>query len=663
MNHGGIKMPRYKDFKSYIQANYEKNLNQEILKFVKKSYDGLGFHSINVTSLCENKIENVNINFITCRDDIGPLIQIDIHVSAEVVALGLGTTKYDADRKTRWFTVYVQAVLKDGLHDVKFLRTEEFKKERFKKDGALDEYLVPYMYADDLEDEADDFFEFYCKDAICDECKLPIDHILSQMGVEYYEAPLPDNIFGRMYFRPSKVEVYENFNSYISDSLKKKDIKPGTMLISKTRRFMDNVGSWMETIAHEFVHWEKHQKFFEILALLNHEEENLSCDVHPHTNPDKLEGVKKAIWWAEWQANALAPRILMPRALFVDLFEQIYKKEIKTPYLYIGQVMERSIERIARYFGVSKYSAKYRALQLGYKTAEGAFRYIDGKYCSPYTFNQNALKDYRTFIIGRRNFEKLFLNNDHFNELIDTGKFVYVGGVVCINDPLYVSQINGDNDSTEYELTVYALEHIDECCLIFKRNYNMVDSAGDYYNQCYLNRDLNAEEFSESKEIDEEDNQSVEKQEEELRKLVAECERITELRDGFPSSFHGTLDANMKRLKKPNGRRMTNEELQFRTGISSRYIQDLRKKHMNISREVVYAICIGLHLHPILSEDLIQKAKLDFLPTPEGYFAKHLINNHFKDSLKLCNNRLEKAGFKRWGDDSKILEELVEVIS
>lgn len=40
-------MARYPDLKSYIQGNYEELLISEVQKFVNKSYDGNGFHSIN----------------------------------------------------------------------------------------------------------------------------------------------------------------------------------------------------------------------------------------------------------------------------------------------------------------------------------------------------------------------------------------------------------------------------------------------------------------------------------------------------------------------------------------------------------------------------------------------------------------------------------------
>ena len=42
-----------------------------------------------------------------------------------------------------------------------------------------------------------------------------------------------------------------------------------------------------------------------------------------------MTGIQKAIWWAEWQANNLAPRIVMPRTIFLDALQDCYDKDRK----------------------------------------------------------------------------------------------------------------------------------------------------------------------------------------------------------------------------------------------------------------------------------------------------------------------------------------------
>ena len=83
-----------------------------------------------------------------------------------------------------------------------------------------------------------------------------------------------------------------------------------------------------------------------------------------------------------------------------------------------------------------------------------------------------------------------------------------------------------------------------------------------------------------------------------------------------PSSFCGTLDYHIKR------RGYTNEKMEERTGISSRMIQDYRKKKdSNITLQSVLALCIGLNLQPAFSYDLILKAGFNIMTAKD----EHLI--------------------------------------
>lgn len=179
-----------------------------IQEFVDKSYDGSGFHSINVLSLCRHEIENPVAKALTCHDDIWPRVKMDVGVEADIVQLGIGTKRYEAERKKRWFTVFLRGNLMDGLKDLEVLDTQEYHNGKFQKENALDQFLVPYIYSADLEDQADDFTAFYCGDAIYDGYMLPVYHILKELEIDCYLADLPENCFGRMYFRPAKAMVY-----------------------------------------------------------------------------------------------------------------------------------------------------------------------------------------------------------------------------------------------------------------------------------------------------------------------------------------------------------------------------------------------------------------------------------------------------------------------
>ena len=294
---------------------------------------------------------------------------------------GLGTSSYEADRKSRWFTVYLQGILKDGLTDVTVLDTKEFHNGKFKKESALDQFLVPYIYTASLEETAEDFTSFYCCDAIYDGYKLPVSSILEAFEIKYYLADLPDNCFGRMYFRKAVAAVYETY-PYIGEVKQvDKEIEPGTMLISRQKYYLGSDGTQRLTIAHEIIHWYLHQKYFKLLAFLDDQTDMMSCEVEPSRFEESMTMAQKAHWYAEWQANALALRIAMPQDLMAKVFQEA--RQAAHPHHFTGDLIEDMLRRVAALFDVPIFAAKQRARQLDFDDADGAFIYVDGKWHEP----------------------------------------------------------------------------------------------------------------------------------------------------------------------------------------------------------------------------------------------------------------------------------------
>lgn len=73
-----------------------------------------------------------------------------------------------------------------------------------------------------------------------------------------------------------------------------------------------------------------------------------------------------------------------------------------------------------------------------------------------------CLTDNQSFTISSADLFKAYCLNKDFRKAIDTGKFVYVEGHVCLDDEKYIIHSEG-----RVKLTQYALSHMDECCLAF----------------------------------------------------------------------------------------------------------------------------------------------------------------------------------------------------
>ena len=82
------------------------------------------------------------------------------------------------------------------------------------------------------------------------------------------------------------------------------------MLVNPNTFFMYNIGTINNTIIHECVHLERYKMFFELMRLLSHECHFISCQIVEIYGKDKTKSTP--LDWIEWQANTLAPKILMP---------------------------------------------------------------------------------------------------------------------------------------------------------------------------------------------------------------------------------------------------------------------------------------------------------------------------------------------------------------
>lgn len=636
-------MKQYASFEKYLEDKYYNYIHSAITGFIINRGRKNGFYSYTVLDPSYFQVDDIHVKTVSFHSTDGNLIVFNAAVEADVILKGIGKRDYEADVNNPWYTVSFTGYLSDGLNMVTITGVDEYYADKFDKKTTLSKYLIPYVYAEDLEKEAEKFLYKYCRQALKEPMPIPLDELMSNMGLELYEAPLPDNIFGKTYFTESTVDVFNEDYDVVSQK-----IYPGTILLNPNIFFMRNIGSRNNTVVHECVHWDRHYKFFELQKLLNSDFGTITCEVIEHKGQNDT-GIEGALQWIEWQANALTPRILLPVITTRQKLKEILLRlHVENPEKTESDIMEEAIQELADFFAVSKFAAKIRAIELGFVQAQGVLNYANGKYLPSFSFNTIALKKDESYIIDAKNacFEACF--DADVKVALSKGNFIYVDNMFCINDKKYIIETE-DGGCT---LTVYARQHVDECCLKFKQKFKVCSAQGDaFYTQCYLCKDVDAGTYCECKYIDDEDNQNVEKRAAELKKLKEEGSRIMDIYRSLPMSFAGTLDAHIKRLEKEDGRKMTNLELALRTGLSDRYIQDLRKEEKNLSLGTVCSICIGLHLHPVFSNDLIKKSRNNYPMNEEGFFNRFLIEHHYMDTLDLCNDKLAAMGYHTWGKE------------
>lgn len=623
-------MKKYNNFKEYMKDVYYNEIFNRVKDLVIAHKDS--FESDTVYSVSYAEPDDINVSGVTFKEQDDGLLEIRVSVDADIAVKGKTRYGYEEIADSRTYNIFFSARLENGLQQVRITNAEEYNPAKFEKDKSLSQDLVPYLYEDAVEKNAEDFLSRHYPKALLQPMALPVFEVAQSMGMSVYYAPLGDTVFGKTYFGTEKVTVYTD------NTLKAKVeimTQPGTMLINPNVYFMRNVGTANNTIIHECVHWDRHRKAFELQKLLTGDCNHISCEI-----VDKYEGIPDdapSIKWMEWQANQLAPRILMP----AKMTKRVYNKVLAdlytaNPQRRYAELVQETVERVADYFQVSIFAAKLRLIELGYEKVQGTFVYTEGRYLPPFAFKKDAIGKNQTFVLDEKNAIFVMYVDPVLRQLFFDNKIVYANSMVCINAPKYIEP----NELGYPVLTEYALEHVDECCFIFDRKISASKKYSDtFYRRCFLCKDVVTDTFIEAEyNPDHEDNQDRSERCKKLVKIADVSEDIASVMENLPSGFGGTLRYHMDRLK------VSEEELSFRCHLSvqtiSKFINDngADKKYAN-----VVAVGKALYLHPVYFEDLITKAGHGNKMSQTAYFVRQLMWGHPDDTVEEWQKKIDDA--------------------
>lgn len=222
--------------------------------------------------------------------------------------------------------------------------------------------LVPVIKKSEFDDVALEFLSEYCPEALETPMPVPImDIARKKMGLivcTKYRLSEDFSILGQMCFNSGYVDVYlKETDEYIQLAVRR-----GTMFIDPDVVELRNQGSFNNTVAHECVHWYKHRNYH-LLAHVN-DIKKIKKQRCPVAEPDES---RKEKWtdeeWMEWQANGIAPRILMPRDMFIQAAGQIREELSDIDDSYVLSYTLKN--KLADFFQVSKQSAGIRMQELG----------------------------------------------------------------------------------------------------------------------------------------------------------------------------------------------------------------------------------------------------------------------------------------------------------
>ena len=464
-------------------------------------------------------------------------------------------------------------------------------------EAVLPDTLVPHLPKDQMEAVAKSILKELYPTALRSAIPVSAMGIALRLGlrVEYACVDLQDDILGMIFFEDSTIAVYDT----IEELSRILNIKRGTILIN--RRPDGKVDSRVtnNTILHECIHWMLHKPAY-LLHKAN--EPCLTAFACRRSSNAQRNETWTSFDWMEWQANSLAPRLLMPEwSTRMQVDQMLRRMETVPPKTRMNLI----IEKLSTYYEVSRSLARIRLIELGYKDVELG-------YTAPVHYEiefQDAVREYA--------------QNESFRKILNSGAYAYVDQRFCIRDKRYIERA----EDGVLHLTDYAKAHEAECCLAFDYRRH----AGWIPGGMQRDRKQTAQ-FVESAFTPHQFTQTV--------------QGVTSALKSLPLTFGETLEAHMQR------KGMTQEQLAENSLLAVRSIRSYRSTEMPpIGLSRVVALCIGLKLHPLFCFDLVRKAGYRFGLTEEHVAYQILLGSMTHSSIYECNEFLRAAGIQPLGKE------------
>lgn len=558
-------------------------------------------------------------------------LNLEIIVIANVIVRQYIKGEMEIDTKTKFVSVYAEVELDSGIKNFRIYNTE-FKSDQYKKSRnlKLSKDWVPYIRKKDFDAIAEKFLRKYYPQALTQPTPVPVETIVSEMGLSIHQEKLTidNSVFGKMVFKDTDVEVIED------EQLVSEHFNKGSILVDKDVVFKRNVGSYNNTVIHECVHWELHKVFHEVKMVLDKDHSQVSSWTEENLADSSMW---TSLDWMEWQANGIAPRILMPKVQTrIKIRELFQTLTLVNPDISRSELVQEVVDNLATFFEVSRQAAKIRMIDLGFKEANGVYNYLDDRYMHNFAFELEAFDKGSSYTITSNDLCFEYCFNESFRQIIDRNKFIYVDNHLCLKDKKFIYMTKDGPIMTDY-----AYEHMDECCLIFKvKSKNFTSISNETYYDYVLNRGVTKESEIKADFVDILQNPSLMDQLPPLD-MMKLGKKISELLKELPFEFSGTLRSHRKR------KNCTQPFLAKLVGITERTLRDYETLEDNLPRlELTLSFCFALKLRPELSDDMIKKAGHQLTISPPHQVYKMLLSTSYYKPLGEINSILQAAEMK-----------------
>lgn len=620
-------MSKYPDLRTYINDKWEGVILDAAISFIK-NISPSEFSSVRIPYPTTQWVEEVLVTSVYTRmtgKNVVFFVNVATMVSVKGREYGERRNDIETDSKQFYLQMVINAVFGKQFENIFVKQVTRYDdKEKFNINKSRSSSFLPYISNENIDTFATEFLSKLYPDALVTPMALPVKEIVNKLGLNVTERKLKEGIFGTIYF----------------DDDKENGIKKGTIFYDNDLDYFGKSVGTSNTIIHECVHWFYHKPYFDLMKILNPKSNRIECSTFTSNVKKKERYVDKDYSWMEWQANSLAPRILMPTKVTLIKYDEFIHSNLVKYSGDLIKVYDETIADVADFFKVSKTSAKIRLVQLGKTDLVGFHNFVDGVKTVDYLTGKIRLDKNQTFSVNFIDAVRLSLTNEKLKNALNEKKVVYISPFFIYNDKKYITK----NLSGKLILTNYAVNNMDECCLVFTINKRGGLTFDDnFYSLSFMSRSDGGDFFD--NELDEFSNINGDIFSRRIspNAIVIGGEAVEDFLlkhryDDFKTYFISLLewsgmesfnDAELARLTKLDNKTISN----YRNG-----------KTMPLRLKQVLALCAGLNLEPEIAYDLIAKVGLSIpiLDKRVDLIYKFLIQYCYDEGIDYWNEKISR---------------------
>lgn len=573
-------------------------------------------------------VKEMRLKRLDCVEATDDAFYMDAVIIADIDIAQEINGKWVTDRVNQWFRVrsYLDTLdpRKNRIGDEILV----YEKKDKRKGRSLSEALRPIMSLKDMDGEAERILRKRGMNAEVDTC-MPVDPFklaaLQKLDVKDGRISRNGKIKGKTFLHDTWIRLYRpDGGSDIVETM------PRTVYLDYSA--CESRAVLEEVLAHECVHPEEHSLYFRLQRMNNDRLDYLAFfDArYRDDNDEDYENIleEERVWyenldsdrakplskseleWVEWQARNLSRRIKMPatqtKRKITELLTE-FTDGFRSPL----QVVAKVIDELADFYIVTPKTARIRMIELGFPLARGVGIEMDGETIPPFKPSSGNCQRNITYVVEFDNAVWLLNHDEGFQKEVKEHSYVYLEHHFVVNDEKYV---RGGN------LTEYARDHIDECCLAFH-----VGRKGQFtgFDRQALHNDA----------ISQDDPIAAALAAIPVEAFLAMTGGIAEKCKDLPGKLGKTLEFHRE------GRNLSQEELASQMQVDDRTIRRVENgEQKEPTQQFIGLAGITMHLEGVFTEDMMNKAGRPLnRDEPEDMVLKFVIYFMYLKTIEECN--------------------------